>query len=90
MVLVYKTNIDSKSKARHTEKQLNKILPAETWNFDLEDCDNILRVVSENDVTKILKAEMKKFGIEIPKMSVEIKYPKSYILLFQDLILFLG
>lgn len=68
MVLVYKTNIDSKSKARQTEKELNKILPEESWNFDLEDCDNILRVVSENDVTKILKAEMKKFGIEIEEL----------------------
>ncbi|WP_298152176.1 hypothetical protein [Flavobacterium sp.] len=68
MILVYKTNINSKSKARQTETELNKILPAESWNFDLEDCDNILRVVSENDVTKILKAEMKKFGIEIEEL----------------------
>lgn len=65
MILVYKTNIDSKSKAKQLQPKLNKLLSNSTWNFDLEDCDNILRVVSNKDVSKILKEELKKLGIEI-------------------------
>ena len=65
MILVYKTNINSKSRARQSARELNKLLPNATWNFDLDDCDNILRVESKSDVSRTLKAAMLKFGIEI-------------------------
>jgi hypothetical protein len=68
MILVYKTNINSKAKAKKTEQELNKLLLKSCWNFDLEDCDNILRIDSRKDVTKILKATMLKFGIEIEEL----------------------
>ena len=67
MVLVFKT-ITSQSSARRTAKELNKLLPCATWNFDLEDCDNILRVVSRKNISKLLKAEMEKLGIEIEEL----------------------
>ncbi|RYY71373.1 MAG: hypothetical protein EOO13_03400 [Chitinophagaceae bacterium] len=68
MILVYKTNINSKAKAKKTEKELNRLLQKSSWNFDLEDCDNILRVDSEKDVTKILKGKMREFGVEIEEL----------------------
>lgn len=68
MIFVYKTNITSKGMAKRTEKELNKLLPNADWNFDLEDCDNILRVDSKRDVSRLLKAEMCKIGIEINEL----------------------
>lgn len=65
MILVYKTNINNKSKAKKIKSKLDELLSNSTWNFDLEDCDNILRVVSEKNVSKILKEELKRLGIEI-------------------------
>jgi hypothetical protein len=29
---------------------LNGLLPNSSWNFDLEDCDNILRIDSETEI----------------------------------------
>lgn len=68
MILVFKTNINSKSRVRQTERALNRILLPASWNFDLEDCDNILRIDSESDISKVLKAEMQKFGILIEEL----------------------
>jgi len=68
MILVYKTSVNSKSKAKKLQPKLNQLLIGSVWNFDLEDCDNILRVDSESDVTSILKAAMLQFGIEIEEL----------------------
>ncbi len=68
MILVYKTNINSKSKAKQLQPNLNKLLSNAAWNFDLEDCDNILRVDSKHDITPVLKKALHQFGIEIEKL----------------------
>ena len=40
--------------AKKLRPHINKMLPNEKWNFDLEDCDKILRIDSEeNKVFKI-------------------------------------
>lgn len=51
MILVFKTNINSPKKANVVSQQLQQ-LPDIAWNFDLEDCDRILRVVTETDHTQ--------------------------------------
>ncbi|WP_233566073.1 MULTISPECIES: hypothetical protein [unclassified Flavobacterium] len=33
---------------------LYELLPNSLWNFDLEDCDNILRIDSENEITETM------------------------------------
>lgn len=44
-VLVFKTSVSKKKDIRHLKPVLNELLPkGDFWNFDLEDCDNILRV----------------------------------------------
>ncbi|NHN25954.1 hypothetical protein FIA58_009735 [Flavobacterium jejuense] len=58
MVEVYKTNINSKKKAKQVISVLQKILPTAKINFDLEDCDNILRIetsMNAIDATTITK-----------------------------------
>ncbi|MBD8490613.1 hypothetical protein IFO69_17805 [Echinicola sp. CAU 1574] len=49
MILVFKTSIDNETEVNHVAPVLNRILGNGAWNFDLEDCDRILRVVTEVD-----------------------------------------
>ena len=54
MICVFKTSVKTKTQARKLKPYIDEILPAAIWNFDLEDCDRILRVDSdENIVLKI-------------------------------------
>ena len=46
MIEVFKTNIAKKREARLILKQLLNMLPGAAINFDLEDCDRILRIES--------------------------------------------
>ena len=50
MIYVFKTSVRTKSQVRQLKPHINKILPNEKWNFDLHDCDNILRIVSKEDI----------------------------------------
>ncbi|WP_281232021.1 hypothetical protein [Flavobacterium gelatinilyticum] len=54
MIYVFKTSVDNSSKLELASALLHELLPESLWNFDLEDCDNILRVDSELDVTQLL------------------------------------
>ncbi len=46
-VLVFKTNIENLKQAESMRPALNSLMKEnDKWNFDLEDCDNILRAES--------------------------------------------
>ncbi|WP_339606017.1 hypothetical protein [uncultured Roseivirga sp.] len=47
MVHVFKTSVVSKKQAQVVGSFLNILLPSQEWNFDLEDCDKILRIETE-------------------------------------------
>lgn len=55
MIYVFKTSVDSQTKFESASALLNQLLPESQWNFDLEDCDNILRVDSELNVAELLQ-----------------------------------
>ena len=44
MVYVFKTSVKFKKQIKQLAKELNKIVEIKKWNFDLEDCDKILRI----------------------------------------------
>jgi hypothetical protein len=55
MIYVFKTSVKTKIQARKLKPHIAGILPQAKWNFDLEDCDKILRIDSEeNIVLKII------------------------------------
>ncbi|WP_029272255.1 hypothetical protein [Flavobacterium sp. KJJ] len=54
MIFVFKTSVDTKSKLELAETVLQELLPDASWNFDLEDCDNILRIDSEIEISELL------------------------------------
>lgn len=49
MIIVLKTNVCHAAAVRHLRPRLNHLLPNERWNFDLDDCDKILRIDSVTD-----------------------------------------
>nr|WP_294900310.1 hypothetical protein [uncultured Pedobacter sp.] len=64
MVEVFSTNVKSHKKAGFLLYQLDKAFPVYTINFDLDDCENILRVQSDEepiDASQII-ALLKNFG----------------------------
>jgi len=50
MIYVFKTSVQTKGQVKRLKPHLNGILPNEKWNFDLEDCDRILRIDSEENI----------------------------------------
>jgi hypothetical protein len=59
MIYIFKTSVDTKLKFELATVLVNELLTNAVWNFDLEDCDNILRIDSETEITEsILKNEI--------------------------------
>ena len=55
MIFIFKTSVKSKKQAKQLQLPIDTMLPKATWNFDLTDCDKILRVDSgENAVSEII------------------------------------
>lgn len=47
-IRIYKTNITDKINACKVGEILKKETSIKAWNFDLEDCDNILRIETDD------------------------------------------
>lgn len=54
MVYVFKTSVKFKKQIKEITKELDKITEIQKWNFDLEDCDKILRI----ETTKLKPIEI--------------------------------
>lgn len=59
-VLVFKTSVLDNRSVKKLKPVLNKLVTKNgDWNFDLEDCDNILRVETQNlgalTISKLLR-----------------------------------
>lgn len=62
MVEVFKTNITNKQIADEIIEQFQLLFPHFKINFDLSDCDNILRVESENNETEVIAQKIISLG----------------------------
>ncbi|PWJ58258.1 hypothetical protein CLV98_104116 [Dyadobacter jejuensis] len=65
MVEVYSTNVENQHQANLLLQHLGALFPAYEINFDLEDCDNILRVESawETIDKRRLSKHLKHLGV---------------------------
>ena len=54
VVEIFKTNVEKKTETNYVIAVIKRQFPSYKVNFDLEDCDNILRVDSELDVATLL------------------------------------
>jgi len=50
MIYVFKTSVKNKKHIRQLSPHLNNLLKKSKWNFDLADCDRILRIDSEENI----------------------------------------
>ena len=50
MIFVFKTSVKSKQQVKRLQSHFNNVVLDGKWNFDLDDCDKILRVESETDI----------------------------------------
>jgi hypothetical protein len=66
LIKAFKTNIKDEKIAKKVIENLNAILPYCSINFDLNDCDNVLRIVAKHPVDiEILVTYIKKEGFLI-------------------------
>lgn len=49
MIYVFKTSVETEKDIEQLRPYLNGLLPRAKWTFDIEDCDNILRVDTPED-----------------------------------------
>ena len=50
MIFIFKTSVSTKRHVKNLKPHINKLLPETKWNFDLDDCDKILRIDSEENI----------------------------------------
>jgi len=60
--MIFKTNVNSKRKANKVGDLLKSTSNIKDWNFDLEDCDNILRIVATELKPNWVEAVLQKAG----------------------------
>lgn len=52
MIYVFITSVKTKQEIGQLKPHLNDLLKQAKWNFDLEDCDKILRIDIETEITQ--------------------------------------
>ncbi|MDG1237657.1 MAG: hypothetical protein P8N69_01960 [Flavobacteriales bacterium] len=67
VISVFKTSLEEKD-LRNIENALIKISGIRRWNTDLEDCDNILRIESNKDLSNEIIKTLAKEGFEIEEL----------------------
>ena len=74
VVEVFKTNVRNTDHAQMLVDQIHRNFRSYKANFDLEDCDRILRVVSLKGVVQVsaLLQLLKKFGVDAEVLADEI------------------
>lgn len=50
MIFVFKTSVTTQGQIKKLKPHFDKLMPSAKWNFDLEDCDKILRIESEENI----------------------------------------
>lgn len=50
MIYVFKTSVKTKDQAEQLGPHIDQLLPNGKWNFDLQDCDRVLRIDSEENI----------------------------------------
>ena len=68
-VLVFKTSVTGKSEVEKLKPLLNRLVNQHGyWNFDLEDCDNILRVETQSLSAPAISSLLQKSGFRCEEL----------------------
>jgi hypothetical protein len=63
-VLVFATSVQSPDQVKALAPQINSLAGKGQWNFALDDCDKILRIVSDRVKSQQAVELLRKFGFE--------------------------
>lgn len=67
-VLVFKTNVSQQTQISKVQALLKAISTIENWNFDLEDCDRILKIVASNLSPRHIESVLRASGINCEEL----------------------
>ena len=68
MVLVFKTNVGRPYEAVLLRRRLAQLLSTSQINFDLEDCDKVLRVEHDSNVAQWVIRWLKQWGYDCEEL----------------------
>jgi len=68
MIYVFKTTVNTENEVELLRPYIDKVLPSTKWNFDLEDCDKILRIDSTKNVIDLVKILFKIHDFECEEL----------------------
>lgn len=54
MIYVLKTSVKYKKQVKTIAREFDKIIEIKKWNFDLNDCDKILRIETNKKTMKVV------------------------------------
>ncbi|HQW84078.1 MAG TPA: copper chaperone [Ferruginibacter sp.] len=67
-ILVFKTNLNNTSHINKVKPALNRHPFIKDWNVDLQDCDKILRVVTDNIASNEIEKIILNTGYECKEL----------------------
>jgi cell fate (sporulation/competence/biofilm development) regulator YmcA (YheA/YmcA/DUF963 family) len=67
-ILVFKTNITNEEQTREVGRVLDSIPVVEKFNFDLDDCDRILRIISNEPCARFIESLLAGLGIDCKEL----------------------
>ncbi len=67
--MVFATTVQSTEQVKTLAPQINLLAGKGRWNFALDDCDKILRIVSDNVNPEEAVALLKKYGFECNELN---------------------
>lgn len=67
--MVFATSVQSKDQVKTLAPQINLLAGKGRWNFALDDCDKILRIVSDNVNPQEAVTLLKKHGFECNELN---------------------
>jgi hypothetical protein len=62
-VLVFKTSVQQLTQVNQVKTLFTTMPAIQNWNFDLEDCDNILRIESDGLSPRYVESVLQQAGI---------------------------
>lgn len=62
MIAIFKTSVINSEQAERIRPYLDQLHTIIAWNFDLEDCDNILRIESTTNVSASVISILEEHG----------------------------
>ena len=68
MILVFKTTVDTAVKAAKLKPHLDEMLPHAKWNFDLNDCDRVLRIDGPEQVSSKVIEILRQQGFDCSEL----------------------